>query len=230
MSLIHERVLLGLKKIPGVQMGWNFLHSWRISPPPSYAPVRLNWEKEHSDEDRRKHIWGLAELPRYSILCGYIKVFTPPDGIIIDVGCGEGMLHHKLSNYPYGRYIGIDISETAIKKASLRESADTRSVFIQADATQYESPECDVNVAVLNEILYYCDDPRGVVDRYAKLLKPNGVILISVYQNWLTRAMAIEKLLANDYEMMEMITTTSASKGLTWKIYVYRPLSVYQTF
>jgi hypothetical protein len=70
----------------------------------------------------------------------------------------------------------------------------------------------------------YFEHPKALVDRYVEALEPGGIMLISLYQDWPAKAMAIEQQLAEDYALLDKTTATNALSGCSWCFYAYRPL------
>jgi 2-polyprenyl-3-methyl-5-hydroxy-6-metoxy-1,4-benzoquinol methylase len=156
----------------------------------------------------------LDELPRYSIIAGYFQYFKP-EGSLIDVGCGEGILQEKLGPYSYSKYVGVDISEAAINQAVLRN--DEKTAFVCNNALNYISTE-RFDAIVFNEILYYCDEPLEVVEKYKQYLKADGIIITSLYLSS-DRAASIWKRLKANYSSLDEVK--AANKLKTWVFNVF---------
>src|SRR2546423_12002448 len=109
----------------------------------------------------------LDELARYAVIAGYLR-HLKPGGSVLDVGCGEGLLADHLRPFGYARYLGVDLSETAVRQAAGR--VDERTAFTAADAESYV-PAGRWDAIVLNESVYYFRDPLGTVRRYERLLE-----------------------------------------------------------
>ena len=115
--------------------------------------------------------WGYSPeyLEVYNYLFSEIEKELPKSLFILDLGCGEGFFANVLLDYFKTRiayYIGIDISETAIKIATEKFSSN-QNIFLsiedfeQSDNwTKYLE---DVNFVIANESLYYCNRPKTVV-------------------------------------------------------------------
>ncbi len=102
---------------------------------------------------------------------------------VLDVGCGEGaLLECMRQSGGLVPYMGIDISEFAIKRAQMLFPSEQ---FIPMDV---ELPELkdQFDVIVFNEILYYVD-AKKVLYTYRPFLARGGVIIVSMYRSWRTR-------------------------------------------
>jgi SAM-dependent methyltransferase len=171
-----------------------------------------------NEAEHARHGWSrlreVSELSRYSVIRGYCEFFKP-GGAILDVGCGDGILQEQLD---YGRYTGIDLFESAIRKAAHKN--DDRTRFLQADAANY-TPKETFDVIVWNESLYYLKEPLDVATRYTRFLKPDGVIIVSMlYQAWATRRL-FRRLEALGSRLAEIRITNEI--GVSWMVRAYRP-------
>jgi 2-polyprenyl-3-methyl-5-hydroxy-6-metoxy-1,4-benzoquinol methylase len=178
---------------------------------------RETWESEYGTE-RWSYLDHMEELGRYSIVVGYIQ-FLKPKGSILDAGCGEGILLERLSGIPYGRYVGIDIAQTAIDKAAKRVNG--QSVFAQADVQTFVPSE-SFDAIVFNEVLYYVEQPLEVVRRYEAWLKPGGVFVASLYAKS-TRGVTISNRLKDHYREIDGVRVSTNSAA--WIIDVFVPKS-----
>lgn len=191
---------------------WTSLEEgWRFH---DYSPAR--WDREYRS-DRWSYMGALPELARYSVVVGYVR-FLAEQGELLDLGCGEGILQARLGGASYARYVGVDISGTALELASAR--ADERTRFVRADVSRYE-PEGRFDVIVLNEVLYYLSDPIGVLRRYQRFLKPHGALVISMFVTDETRANW--RVLDAHYEVADHTRTANANTGFAWDCRVLRP-------
>ena len=80
---------------------------------------RAEWDRQYAAGEW-DFLGGLAEMPRFSVIAGYCRTVAPSPSVL-DIGCGTGLLHAWLGKDSDRRYLGIDISEIAIRKA--REAA-----------------------------------------------------------------------------------------------------------
>jgi 2-polyprenyl-3-methyl-5-hydroxy-6-metoxy-1,4-benzoquinol methylase len=133
------------------------------------------WEAQYA-AGRWDYLGQLPELARFSILAGYI-CHLKPGGAVLDAGCGQGILLGRLPSACYSRYVGIDVSGSAIAVAQKQQCE--RSRFFAVDCEEY-SPQEHFDVIVFNEVLCCLRDPLSTVERYARSLNPDGLLLVSL--------------------------------------------------
>jgi len=133
------------------------------------------WEAQYA-AGRWDFLGQLPELARFSVLAGYIG-HLQPGGAVLDVGCGQGLLLRRLPNPAYSRYVGIDLSASAIAIAQRQQPE--RAAFFAADCETY-SPADLFDVIVFNEVLCCLHDPLRTVERYMRSLTPGGLLLVSM--------------------------------------------------
>jgi 2-polyprenyl-3-methyl-5-hydroxy-6-metoxy-1,4-benzoquinol methylase len=155
-----------------------------------------------------------TEVGRYAVIQGFFQHFAP-GGSLLDVGCSDGILQERLS---YQRYTGIDMFADTIAKASRKADAKTR--FLHADAASYV-PDEQFDAIIWNECLYYLADPIATISRYPAFLRPEGVIIVSMfYQTFATRRL-FRQLRVLGPVVGELLI--SNQEGAAWMVRVYRP-------
>jgi SAM-dependent methyltransferase len=177
--------------------------------------TRAKWESQYL-QGRWDRLRKIDQVPRYSVVAGYLE-FLKPGGSVLDIGCGEGLLLQRLSPEACSCYVGIDISQAAVDKATPRP--DIRSCFARAEAQHYV-PRAGFDAIVFNEVLYYFASPFEVVKRYESWLKPGGVFITSLYLGS-ARSAAIARWLKKNYESVEEARIGSDNKS--WIINVLAP-------
>ncbi|RPJ59123.1 MAG: class I SAM-dependent methyltransferase [Acidobacteria bacterium] len=186
-----------------------------------YQP--MDGRKETLEAEYRGGTWDYLrqkhELSRFSVVVGYCHHFKP-GAAILEVGCGEGILQERLDRSRYSRYVGIDISAEAIRRACGKQDAKTS--FIAADATVFE-PHEEFDLIVFNECLEYFPDPLALVHRYERFLRTAGLYVVSIFNGIETaRSKRIWKMLQSVYAV-ECETQVSNGLGYTWTIKVLKP-------
>ena len=184
-----------------------------------YRKMRGGREKMDSDYARGKwdYLRGIEELGRFSVLVGYCH-FLKPGGRILEIGCGEGILHERLDPARYSRFVGVDVSAEAIQRAK----PGGKTAFVCADAAVWQPGET-FDLIVFNECLEYFDDPLAVVRHYEPSLAPGGAFLVSMFAGIETaRTLRIWKWLESVYAVEDATRVTNRN-GLTWVLKVLRP-------
>ncbi|MGE5233632.1 MAG: class I SAM-dependent methyltransferase [Acidobacteriota bacterium] len=202
--VLHYRYLFG-RSFPGAGALARAVRRFELETGRGDAPAA----KERWDEEYRRGDWEfmrhLDEMARYSVIASLVARLRP-GGAVLDVGCGEGILEEHLRPLGYGRYVGIDLSEAAVARASARagrELAGRRARFVAANAERYE-PETGFDAVVFNESAYYFEDPVGTVLRYRSAIAPGGVLVVSMFES--RRAAAIRRALRSKLEAVEEVS------------------------
>jgi 2-polyprenyl-3-methyl-5-hydroxy-6-metoxy-1,4-benzoquinol methylase len=168
----------------------------------AYQPTTWSeelWNERYSAGEL-DYFGALTELPRYSILAGYLSYFGgEPE--ILDLGCGQGLLRHRLHGVAFNRYVGIDPTASAIELAG--RFADERTEFVVGDPLVTDLGSFDR--IVCNEVLAMVPDPGALLDRISGLLRPEGLLLTSIW-----RHDGDQRLWAMVDERFEMVDTVEA--------------------
>src|SRR5512138_1432406 len=92
------------------------------------------------------------------------------DGVVLELGCGAGLIAEHVSERTRCRVVGVDISSTAIEQARARAERDgrTRLTFEAKDIEKLDYPERSFDAAISIDTLYYVDDVESVVRRTAR--------------------------------------------------------------
>ncbi len=99
---------------------------------------------------------------------------------VLDAGCGRGFYTHALTQFSFIQSIdGFDLKEEYLEKA--RKSVDDKRVRLQI-GNIYDLPykPASFDVIILSEVLEHVPDDIKALVKLRKLLKPGGVILITV--------------------------------------------------
>lgn len=183
--------------------------------PERHPPERFDAGYRSGDFD---YYAQLEELPRYSVLLGYLT-FDGGAPDVLDVGCGRGLLRARLADSAFRSYVGVDLAQEAIDAARVLE--DERTRFVHGDARSLDLPPVDV--AVLNEILYYVDDADGFLAHVAGWLRPGGRLLTSMWRH--PGDTQLWKLVDARFELVDRVDVrsernTTAPRG--WRVACHR--------
>lgn len=109
----------------------------------------------------------------------------------LDVGCGEG--RHTLGAYLHANVeaVGVDLSEKDLATAAERseefidKTNDNKSVVFQAaNALELPFEDDSFDKVICSEVLEHIPDFQGVLKELSRVVKPDGVIAISVPRFW----------------------------------------------
>ena len=168
------------------------------------------WEAQYA-AGRWDFLAQLSELARFSVLAGYI-CHLKPGGTVLDTGCGQGVLLRRLPRSCYSRYVGIDVSGSAISVA--QEHGNECSTFLAADCEEY-SPAEHFDVIVFNEVLCCLRDPLRTVERYARSLNPGGLLLVSLCTAARGSATVLSQL-KRVYSTVDEVRVVHSGRKVTW--------------
>ena len=99
----------------------------------------------------------------------------PPDGHVLDLGCGTGKLFERLGKrYPQLTGMGLDLSPKMIAQAKAKNKYSDRLDFIVGNAEEQPFPG-DTFDAVFNTISFlHYPHPEKVLAEVERVLKPKG--------------------------------------------------------
>ena len=106
-----------------------------------------------------------------------LEKYIPKSGLIIDLGCGYGIISHLLSlSHPERKIIGFDVSHIRIETARKTESDNIQ--FQLADIKKAQIPTCDAVIII--DILYLIpyQDQERVLLKCFEGLNQDGVMII----------------------------------------------------
>ena len=97
---------------------------------------------------------------------------------ILDLGCGEGYLISLLPDEI--SIVGIDISPTALNQAKETFKNKKNVSFELGNAYKLDYPEKYFDRIICSEVLEHIPDPRRVIEEIHRLLKDDGLAIISI--------------------------------------------------
>ncbi len=103
---------------------------------------------------------------------------------ILDVGCGSGI--HMVEYVPRCKSItGVDYSKQMLDVATveLQKTKKRNWKLVQADATRISLPSGTFDSAYAMGLLDYVEHPKKVCLEVHRLLKPNGIFVVSIPKN-----------------------------------------------
>jgi 2-polyprenyl-3-methyl-5-hydroxy-6-metoxy-1,4-benzoquinol methylase len=183
-----------------------------------YRPQQVDaaaWDREYRD-GAWDYLSGIESVAGLAAVMGYCQHLAPAS--ILDAGCGEGLLAEKLRLLDYEYYLGIDLSQEAVNRAS-QKLGSMRTEFQLADLHRFESPR-RFDAIIFNQSLYYLSDPAAVLQRYADMLEPNGHFIISMAD--MPRTRALWPLVDKTLQVQDMMDTRQGKGRVITKLFIPR--------
>lgn len=99
---------------------------------------------------------------------------------VLDIGCGGGILCEAMASYG-AQVTGIDANQDIIECAKQHANENKLSVHYQAVLIEKYLPKSHSKFDVITclEMLEHVSDPEVIIKHAARLLKPNGVFILS---------------------------------------------------
>jgi 2-polyprenyl-3-methyl-5-hydroxy-6-metoxy-1,4-benzoquinol methylase len=137
------------------------------------------WDKEYHENK-----WHFADRTEGD--CVYLHLERHArNGKILDLGCGSGNTCTELAESSYNSYLGVDISDEALAKASERTKAAGRSGknrFVQSDFLSFDTSE-KFDVILFRESMYHVpiEKIKSLLDKLSRYLADDGVFIVRLY-------------------------------------------------
>jgi ubiquinone/menaquinone biosynthesis C-methylase UbiE len=110
----------------------------------------------------------------------YLEIDLKDANLILDVGCGSGMVTRDIARLTKGKVIAIDGSEDMIcvAKKVLKDFKNVELKVGNAENLPFEDNTFDV--VTCNLVLMWANTPQKVVCEMARVVKPGGIVLASL--------------------------------------------------
>jgi SAM-dependent methyltransferase len=130
------------------------------------------------------HRWGTApdfvgprhELRERLLLDLFLSARPGPD--VLNGGAGQGTLSRRLAELGF-EVTSTDVSPEAVELLRERAPGDV----LEADLTSLPFEDARFDAAVLGEVLEHIENDRGALAEVARVLRPQGVLALSVPAN-----------------------------------------------
>jgi 2-polyprenyl-3-methyl-5-hydroxy-6-metoxy-1,4-benzoquinol methylase len=176
--------------------------------------TRDNTRENHKDSWQR--LRGVHEAARYQAVRDVTHRYAP-NGFVLDIGCSQGILQEGLR---YRRYLGVDNFEQSIALA--KQKSDSRTQFVCADGSNFVA-DAPPDAVVMNEVIYYLQDPMAAVEHHASQLARDGVLIVSIFAKTWSSGRLVRAISAR----LELVECSLVRSGhLAWTVAVFRPVGV----
>lgn len=169
-----------------------------------------NWDFLDSPDQR----------PRHYAIAGLLADCLPRDGArVLDAGCGLATLYPLIRGRA-AQYVGLDLSEEALRKAKSVYGGEPGVRFVNAPFESFL--EGGFDAIVLNEVLYYypLSEAGDRFDLAISMLRPGGLLVVSMNRNF--KARLIWRRLERVAPAERGIRVHNLRTGSYWTIKAYR--------
>lgn len=173
------------------------------------------WDRAYAREDGEA-LQSQDESARYAVILGHLlRLSNPP--ALLDVGCGSGRLLEFVARCEFASYLGLDISTAAIQRA---RALKIPSASFAIGSAESFSTDRRFDAIIFGEVAYYLQNPSAVLLDFQRYLRPNGIMIVSMYDClparfvWWRVARAFDTVAAT-----EVVSTGKHS----WSVRVVRP-------
>ncbi|MGH3064641.1 MAG: class I SAM-dependent methyltransferase [Gaiellaceae bacterium] len=130
------------------------------------------------------HKWGTAPEfvgPRHELrerLLLDLFLSASPGPRVLDGGAGQGTMSSRLER------LGFEVTSTDVSVAAVEFLRENLSgAVLEADLGELPFADATFDAAVVGEVLEHVDDDRGALTELARVLRPGGVLAVSVPAN-----------------------------------------------
>ena len=186
-------------------------HNWRR---------KRRWNKQYR-HGKWENLKSEKEAKRYYQVIDYIKEYSHLNPVILDIGCGNGVLNERMKGLDFEHFLGLDFSQDSIKQAENKKLP--KAEFIAEDVVNFR-PQRNFDVVIFNEAFYYIHDTEkdNVLNRMLQNLNEDGIIITSIYREGL----GCWEYFKENSKLKELnFTTVKTDKELQyWKVGVYKKI------
>jgi len=177
------------------------------------AKKKSIWDEEFSSGQ-----WDYLENTNDDPIYLYLEKYGN-GGSILDHGCGSGNTGNELDASKYGSYTGVDISESAVKRALTRSENNGRvekNEHVCADIYQY-TPGRRYDIILFRESIFYIPNSKisVVLDRYRDYLKETGGVIVRMCDR--KKYASIVRLIERHYHVVDSSPAEDANIILVFR-------------
>jgi ubiquinone/menaquinone biosynthesis C-methylase UbiE len=108
-----------------------------------------------------------------------LGLFDQPDGRVLDVGCGPGVMTQEMLNRGCS-FWGVDPSSKMIEIARSRFRENEQTRFLQGEASRLQFAENVFDAVLCMGVIDSVPDVRLAIREMVRVLKPGGTLILTV--------------------------------------------------
>ena len=110
------------------------------------------------------------------------KSHVSPGDVVLDVGCGTGLVTLSASEAagPEGRVVGIDPTDFLMQRARSKTPAH-RIEWVDGGVEDAPFAEDTFDVVLCQQVLQYVQDPLVSMKAMRRMVKPGGTVAVSIW-------------------------------------------------
>lgn len=106
------------------------------------------------------------------------NLHVPPDSIVLDAGCGTGLLFKHLADKTE-LIVGLDISRGLLQEAIKKAQPYQNVALVMADADNMPFPNRAFDMVFVVTLLQNMPDPRANLEEISRVGKPTASIVVT---------------------------------------------------
>jgi len=126
----------------------------------------------------------------WAFFSGRVAPLLPPHPVMIDIGCGPGLLLRDLSErFPGAELHGHDVTPAMIAHGRQLQYAGAKPTLSILDVTTESLPHeaGSVHLVSMSSVLHVLDEPLPVLAEIRRVLAPGGIFLLN---DWVRQSLA----------------------------------------
>ncbi len=141
------------------------------------------WDKKrkvmrHYDRLAGTYDLQYAEEQEAKIEAALSDVHLERDNVVLDLGCGTGLLFHHIGN-SVEILAGIDVSTRTLKEAKKRTKKFQNLALLRAEADYTPFPSQTFDIVVAMTLLQNTPNPQRTLIEIKRIAKQNATIILS---------------------------------------------------
>lgn len=129
--------------------------------------------ERYSRDSTEAHSFNIRRQRVYELLDSYNR------GKVLDIGCGPGIMVDHLINKGF-EFFGVDISREMINECKRKFGHIKSAHFSVGNIEKLQFSDSYFDVVVNMGVVEYLDDDKPAVEEMARVLKPGGIVIITL--------------------------------------------------